>query len=133
MPDWPGVWALGDCALVPDPLNPGKFYPPTAQHAIRQAATLAGNIVSSMRGQASQPFKFKIIGLLATIGRRAAVVSIGKVHLTGFLGWLFWGLVHIYFLIGLRRRFVVAINWLWDYLTFQRGARLITEVPRERR
>jgi len=56
------------------------------------------------------------------------VVSIGKVHLKGFLGWLFWSMVHIYFLIGLRRRFVVAINWLWDYLTFQRGARLITEV-----
>src|SRR5262249_7145170 len=60
VPNWPGVWALGDCALVPDPLNPGKFYPPTAQHAIRQAATLAGNIAAAMKGQAPQPFKFKI-------------------------------------------------------------------------
>jgi NADH dehydrogenase FAD-containing subunit len=63
-------------ALVPDALNPGKFYPPTAQHAIRQAATLAKNIVATMRAQPPEPFKFKILGLLAAIGRRAGVAEI---------------------------------------------------------
>jgi NADH dehydrogenase len=65
---------------------------------------------------------------LATIGRRAAVVKFGRLELRGFVGWIFWSLAHIYFLIGLRNRFVVAFNWFWDYITFQRGARLITEV-----
>jgi NADH:ubiquinone reductase (H+-translocating) len=58
------------------------------------------------------------------------VVKLGAFQLTGFLGWLFWSAVHIYFLIGLRNRFVVALNWLWSYLTFQRGARLIGIAPR---
>jgi NADH dehydrogenase len=87
VPDWPGVWALGDCALVPDPLNPGKFYPPTAQHAIRQAAVLAKNIAAAMRGQAPEPFKFKIIGLLATIGRRHGVAEIFGWQFSGYIAW----------------------------------------------
>ena len=66
------------------------------------------------------------LGELATIGRRAAVVKLGRLQLKGFIGWLFWAAVHIYFLIGVRNRFIVAFNWLWTYLTFQRGARLIT-------
>ena len=69
------------------------------------------------------------LGELATIGRRAAVVKLGRLQLKGFVGWLFWAAVHIYFLIGVRNRFVVAFSWLWTYVTFQRGARLITEPP----
>ena len=64
---------------------------------------------------------------MATIGRRSAVVELGPIQLRGFIGWLFWSVVHIYFLIGLRNRFVVAVTWMWGYITFQRGARLITE------
>jgi NADH:ubiquinone reductase (H+-translocating) len=75
------------------------------------------------------PFRYHHLGELATIGRHAAVVKLGKLELTGFLGWLFWSVVHIYFLIGVRDRFIVAFTWFWDYLTFQRGARLITQVP----
>ena len=67
------------------------------------------------------------------VGDTAAVVKLGRLELTGFLGWLFWSVVHIYFLIGVRDRFIVAFSWLWDYITFQRGARLITEVPRAKR
>ena len=67
--------------------------------------------------------------MASTIGRRAAVAKLGRFELTGFLGWLFWSVVHIYFLIGVRDRFIVAFPWFWDYLTFQRGARLITQVP----
>jgi NADH dehydrogenase len=56
-------------------------------------------------------------------------VALGPLRLKGFVGWLFWGVVHLYFLIGLRNRFVVALTWLWSYITSQRGARFITEVP----
>ena len=75
------------------------------------------------------PFRYRHLGDLATIGRQAAVVKVGALELTGFIGWLFWSVVHIYFLIGVRDRFIVAFTWFWDYLTFQRGARLITQVP----
>jgi NADH dehydrogenase len=75
-------------------------------------------------------FAYRHLGDLATIGRKSAAVKLGPVQLTGFVGWLFWSVVHIYFLIGLRNRFVVAVNWLWSYVTFQRGARLIGIAPR---
>jgi NADH dehydrogenase len=75
------------------------------------------------------PFRYRHLGDLATIGRHAAVVKLGRLELTGFLGWLFWSVIHIYFLIEVRDRFIVAFTWLWDYLTFQRGVRLITQVP----
>jgi NADH dehydrogenase len=81
-------------------------------------------------GPSPPPFHYRHLGDLATIGRRAAVVKLGRLELTGFLGWLFWSVVHIYFLITARDRFIVAFTWL-DYVTFQRGARLITQVPLE--
>jgi NADH dehydrogenase len=131
VPDHPDVFVIGDAATVKD--ESGKPVPGVAPAAKQMGAYVGKLIAARITGQSLPPFRYRHAGDLATIGRRAAVVSIGKVHLKGFLGWLFWSVVHIYFLIGLRRRFVVAINWLWDYLTFQRGARLITEVPRERR
>jgi NADH dehydrogenase len=84
------------------------------------AARLAGR-------PAPPPFRYRHAGDLATIGRGSAVVKVGPLHLTGLLGWLFWSFVHIYFLIGLRTRFFVALDWLWSYVTYDRGARLITE------
>jgi NADH dehydrogenase len=116
VPDWPGVWALGDCALVPDPLNPGKFYPPTAQHAIRQAATLANNIMAAMRGQSPQPFKFKIIGLLATIGRRHGVAEIFGWQFSGIIAWLLWRAIYLGKLPGLQKKVRVAIDWALDLI-----------------
>ena len=116
VPNWPGVWALGDCALVPDPLNPGKFYPPTAQHAIRQAATLASNIASSMRGQSPQPFKFKIIGLLATIGRRHGVAEIFGLHFSGIIAWLLWRAIYLGKLPGIQKKVRVALDWTLDLI-----------------
>ena len=83
---WPGVWALGDCALVPDALNPGKFYPPTAQHAMRQAAVLANNIERQCAGRSLKPFEFKIIGLrqpLAKEGSDRARLDAGSDFLEG--------------------------------------------------
>src|SRR5262249_29452643 len=87
VPDWPGVWALGDCALVPNSANPGTFYPPTAQHAIREAKVLAQNIAASLRGDQLKPFKFKMIGALAAIGRRCGVAEIYGLKFSGYIAW----------------------------------------------
>jgi NADH dehydrogenase len=116
VPNWPGVWALGDCALVPDPLNPGKFYPPTAQHAIRQAATLASNIASSKSGQSPQPFKFKIIGLLATIGRRHGVAEVFGLQFSGIIAWSLWRAIYLSKLPGIQKKVRVALDWTLDLI-----------------
>jgi NADH dehydrogenase len=78
-------------------------------------------------GDQEVPFRYRHAGNLATVGRTAAVADFGFVRLTGRLAWLVWGLVHIYFLIGFRNRIALALDWLWAYVTFQRGARLITD------
>src|SRR3954447_25051352 len=78
------------------------------------------------------PFWYRNYGNLATIGRRHAVADFGRLQLSRGLAWLLWGIVHIYFMIGFRRRLLVAVEWLWSYLTYQRGARLITGDDRRR-
>ena len=116
VPNWPGVWALGDCALVPDPLNPGKFYPPTAQHAIRQAAVLADNIVAALRGQSPRPFKFKMLGTLAAIGRRAGVAQIMGMKFSGIIAWCLWRGIYLSKLPGFQKKVRVAIDWALDLI-----------------
>jgi NADH dehydrogenase len=97
--------------------------------AAKQMGKYVGKVISTRFAGSKQPVPFRYVhfGDLATIGRRAAVVKLGRLELKGFVGWVFWSVAHIYFLIGLRYRFLVAFNWAWDYITFQRGARLITE------
>jgi NADH dehydrogenase len=114
VPEWPGVWTLGDCALVPDSRNPGKFYPPTAQHAIRQAAVLAGNIIAGMRGQAPRPFRFKTLGMLAAIGRHAGVAEILGMRFSGIIAWCLWRAIYLSKLPGLQKKVRVAIDWTLD-------------------
>jgi NADH dehydrogenase len=114
VPDFPGVWALGDCALVPDPDNPGKFYPPTAQHAIRMAAALARNIAATMRGLPAQPFRFKTLGLLATIGRRAGVAEILGMKFSGIIAWWLWRAIYLSLMAGLQKKVRVALDWTLD-------------------
>ncbi|MGD9920025.1 MAG: NAD(P)/FAD-dependent oxidoreductase [Pseudorhodoplanes sp.] len=120
VPGHPNVFAAGDLASVPNV--------PGIAPAAKQMGRYIGRLIASRaKGQdAPKPFHYYHAGDLAAIGRRAAVVKIGRFELTGFLGWMFWGVAHIYFLIGLRNRFVVAITWLWSWLTFRRGARLIS-------
>ncbi len=125
VPQWPGVWALGDCASVPDSLNPGKNSPPTAQHAIRQAAVLAGNIVAEMRGQALQPFRFKTLGMLAAIGRRTGVAEILGVRFSGIIAWALWRAIYLFKLPGLQKKVRVALDWSLD-LVFSKD---IVELP----
>ena len=71
------------------------------------------------------------VGNLATIGRKAAVADLGWIKLSGFPAWVLWAAAHVWFLIGWRNRLVVALNWLWNYVTFERGARLIAGAPEE--
>jgi NADH dehydrogenase len=92
----------------------------------------AGRVIAARIAGASMPsaFSYKHAGDLAIIGRKSAVVKLNKLKLTGFIGWLFWSVAHIYFLIGIRNRLTVAMTWLWSYITYQRGARLITRDDR---
>jgi len=111
---WPGVWALGDCALVPDLLKPGGFCPPTAQHATRQAKVLASNVAAALRGQAPRPFRFRIIGLLATIGRRTGVAEILGFRFSGIVAWWLWRGIYLAKLPGAQKKIRVALDWALD-------------------
>jgi NADH dehydrogenase len=124
----PEVFAIGDTAAALDPA--GRAIPGIAPAAKQMGRYVGRLIAARIAGEpAPAPFRYRHQGDLATIGRRAAVVKLGWLELKGFLGWLFWSIIHVFFLIEIRDRFVVAFTWLWDYVTFQRGARLITRVP----
>lgn len=125
----PEIFAIGDTALVLD--ANGKPLPGVAPVAKQQGRYVADLIKSHLRGiERSEPFRYRNYGTLATIGRKAAVIDFGWIHLRGLVAWLIWTVAHIYFLIGFRNRMIVALNWLWAYVTFQRGARLITGRPK---
>jgi NADH dehydrogenase len=94
--------------------------------AIQQGRHAARNIERTLQGLPRKPFQYWDKGNLATIGRAEAVADFGRVRISGFLAWLTWLFVHIFFLIGFRNRFVVMFEWAWAYITFQRAARLIT-------
>ena len=126
VPDNPNIFVIGDTASVLD--EQGRPVPGIAPAAKQMGKYVAKAISARIAGSKQPgPFRYVHFGDLATIGRRAAVVKLGRLELKGFVAWVFWSVAHIYFLIGLRYRFLVAINWAWDYITFQRGARLITE------
>jgi NADH:quinone reductase (non-electrogenic) len=130
VPGHPDILVIGDTAAVTD--RSGQPVPGIAP-AAKQMGQYVGHLIAArVAGRpAPKPFRYMHLGELATIGRRAAVVKLGRLQLKGFVGWMFWGVIHIYFLIGMRNRFIVAFNWLWSYLTFQRGARLITHPEKE--
>jgi len=126
VPGHPEIFAVGDTATMPSPI-------PGIAPAAKQMGKYVGRLITSrIAGNATPPapFVYKHAGDLATIGRKSAVVKLNKLKLTGFIGWLFWSVAHIYFLIGIRNRLMVAMTWLWSYVTYQRGARLITRDDR---
>jgi NADH:ubiquinone reductase (H+-translocating) len=127
VPGHPEVFVIGDAAAVGG--ENGQPVPGVAPAAKQMGRYVGRLIAARIEGKSLPAFCYRNLGELATIGRRAAVVKFGRLQLKGFVGWLFWSLAHIYFLIGVKNRFIVAFTWLWDYITFQRGARLITEVP----
>ena len=124
VPGHPEIFAIGDTALVIDTV--GKPLPGVAPVAKQQGIYVGKFIKARMRGGEVVPFHYRDYGNLATIGRKAAVIDFGWIHLRGSVAWVIWSVAHIFFLIGFRNRLTVALDWLWAYFTFQRGARLIT-------
>jgi len=115
VPEWPGVWALGDCAAVPDGAT-GRFHPPTAQHAIRQGACVADNVVAALRGGSRRAFHFTTIGQLAAIGKRAGVARILGHNFSGFLAWWLWRTIYLSKLPRLEKKLRVMLDWTLDLL-----------------
>ena len=130
IPGHKDVFVLGDLAAVKQ--RDGSYVPGVAPAAIQAGQHTALNLERAVAGQPLRAFKYRDKGSLATIGRAAAVADFGKIRFGGFLAWMAWLVIHIFFLIGFRNRFLVITQWAWAYLTYQRGARLITgrRVPR---
>jgi NADH:ubiquinone reductase (H+-translocating) len=116
VPDWPDVWAVGDCAFVPDMRNSGKSHPPTAQHAIREGKVVARNIAAVLFGRPLKSFSFKTIGLLASIGRRSGVARVFGFNFSGFFAWWMWRTIYLSKLPGLDKKIRVAFDWTLDLL-----------------
>jgi NADH dehydrogenase len=124
VPGHPEVFVIGDAAAY---LHQGeKALPGVAQVAMQGGRFAARQIVRTLEGQTRERFHYRDKGNLATIGRNAAVAELGGFRLTGYFAWVIWLVVHITYLIGFRNRVVVMTNWFWNYVTYSRGARLIT-------
>lgn len=121
----PNVFVIGDAASVTDPN--GRPVPGIAPAAKQQGRYVARLIASRIAGrEAPAPFRYRHAGSLATIGRNSAVIELPFLRLKGWLAWWIWGIAHIYFLIGVPSPLLVSIRWFWEYLSYGRGARLIT-------
>jgi NADH dehydrogenase len=125
VPGHPEIFAVGDTVTITGP--DGKPVPGIAPAAKQQGRYVASLVRARLRSETLGPFVYKHAGNLAQIGKRSAVIDFGRIKLRGAIAWWIWGIAHIYFLIGLRNRLAVAINWLWIYTSSQRGARLITQ------
>jgi len=124
-----GVWALGDCALIPDPARGGAF-PPTAQHALREGRTLARNVIAAIEGHPLKPFAFKTLGQLAAIGKRRGVARIFGVNFSGFIAWWLWRTIYLAKLPRLEKKVRVALDWTLDLVFSKDLVQLAT--PRSR-
>jgi NADH dehydrogenase len=112
---WPNVWALGDCAVIPD-RRTGQSHPPTAQHALREARTVAMNIAATRRGHPLRPFDFRTLGQLAAIGRRTGVARIFGVNFSGVVAWWLWRTIYLGKLPRLEKKVRVALDWTLDLI-----------------
>ena len=112
---WPGVWALGDCSAALD-RETGRFYPPTAQHALRQGKLVAHNIIAAVRGTEKKRFRFSTIGQLAAIGRRTGVANILGINFSGFVAWWLWRTIYLSKLPRLEKKLRVAFDWTLDLI-----------------
>ncbi|THJ21391.1 MAG: NAD(P)/FAD-dependent oxidoreductase [Nitrospira sp. CG24E] len=115
VPEWPGVWSLGDCAVVPD-RKTGKSHPPTAQHALREGKVAAQNILATIQGGQKKPFLFSTLGLLAPIGKRSGVANILGVNFSGFIAWWLWRTIYLTKLPRFEKKLRVALDWTLDLL-----------------
>ena len=119
------VFVLGDQAAFKE--DSGEWLPGLAPVAIQQGSWAAKNIKASILGKPREPFKYFDKGIMATIGRKRAVVNVGKAGFSGTLAWFMWLFVHIYYLIGFHNKIFVMMQWLWSYFRFRKGARLISK------
>jgi NADH dehydrogenase len=119
----PEVFVIGDLAST---MSGGKPVPGVGAAAKQMGRTGARNILARMHGRETMPFVYRDYGMLATIGRNAAVGTVGGVQISGRLAWLFWVCVHLFYLIGFRNRLVVLFDWAWAYVSFERSARVFT-------
>jgi NADH dehydrogenase len=124
LPGHAEAFAIGDMAALTD-VN-GVNVPGLSPAAMQEARHVARMIVRSMRGESREPFAYRDKGSMATIGRSRAIAQTKRTKLSGLLAWLAWLVVHLWYLIGFRNRFVVVFSWAWSYFTYGRGARLIT-------
>ncbi|MBV9948376.1 MAG: FAD-dependent oxidoreductase, partial [Myxococcales bacterium] len=124
VPGHPHAFVIGDAALARD--KDGSPLPGVSPVAMQEARAVARSITRLAAGKPATPFAYFDKGSMATIGRSRAVAQVGRIHLSGLLAWLAWLVVHIWYLIGFRNRLIVMINWAWSYLTYRRGARIIT-------
>ena len=115
VPGWPGVWALGDCAIIPDPLT-GGCHPPTGQHALREAKIAARNILASFQGSEKQPFRFRTLGQLAAIGRRTGVARILGFNFSGVIAWSLWRFIYLSKLPRIEKKVRVVLDWMLDVI-----------------
>ncbi|MDF0668491.1 MAG: NAD(P)/FAD-dependent oxidoreductase [Nitrospira sp.] len=115
VPGWSGLWAFGDCALVPD-LKTGGSHPPTAQHALREGRVAARNILATLRGERMKPFVYSTLGLLAPIGKRTGVANILGVNFSGFIAWWLWRTIYLLKLPRFEKKVLVALDWTLDVL-----------------
>jgi NADH dehydrogenase len=130
IPGHPEAFAIGDMSVVRD--TSGTALPGLAPVAMQQGARAADNVLRRLSGRPTRPFRYHDRGIMATIGRAAAVADIRGLRLSGLIAWLAWLLVHITFLIGFRNRLLVLFEWAWAYVSWHRGARLITGPWRRR-
>ena len=130
VPRHSNIFVIGDAAQVLG--LDGKLLPGVAPVAKQQGRYVAELLIARARGRSTGPFRYRDYGSLATIGRKRAVAQFSRLRLTGFVAWALWSVAHIYFLIGFRNRLLVATNWAWNYVTFQRGTRLITGLSSSR-
>ncbi|HUQ35585.1 MAG TPA: NAD(P)/FAD-dependent oxidoreductase [Aestuariivirga sp.] len=126
LPGHDNIYVIGDTASATD--GNGLLVPGVAPAAKQMGRYVGRSIIAGLANEQWPPFTYKNYGNLATIGRKSAVADFGRFQLTGLLAWLIWGFVHIGFLIGFRNRISVMLDWVWSYITFGRGARLITGI-----
>jgi len=130
VPGYPNVFVIGDAAAATT--LDGRPLPGVATVAKQQGWYVANLLTARAEGRTLHAFRYRDVGSMAAIGRKRAVAQIGAVKTSGLVAWLLWSLAHIYFLIGFRNRLAVAMNWCWNYVTFQRGTRLITGISGSR-
>ena len=124
------VYAIGDqCIVEGDEAYP-YGHPQLAQVAIQQAKTLAKNLIRQEKGETELPFSYHNLGTMATIGRKKAVVEIGKLKFGGFFAWLLWLIVHLRSILGVKNKTIVFLNWMWSYLNYKQSLRLILKAKR---